>query len=344
MKKSSLTPLLLALLAVSVSALSTALAQPSPAEKAKEWKLSTAVGPAFALGAAAARWAKRISEQSGGRLALKLYPGAALADREPSREFFALANGAADLAVGSTLFWSAQVPELNVVGLPWLVPDTKALGALATGTMKERLDAAIERGGAVPLAYAALGLRSLATTTIDVQTPDDLKGRKVRVAATPPIADVLIALGADPRTMTFADAQAALKGSRLDAQEGTLATFATARLDALGVRHVVMWGAIAEVAVFAVNRAMWAGLAEADRGIVADAAREVAAELPALAAAENDAALAELRKRGVSVTRLTASGRAAFGFAARSAYDKWTAIAGADLVRAAEAAIAATPQ
>ena len=56
------------------------------------------------------------------------------------------------------------------------------------------------------------------------------------------------------------------------------------------------------------------------------------------------AALAELRKRGVSVTRLTASGRAAFGFAARSAYDKWAAVAGADLVRAAEAAVSATPQ
>jgi TRAP-type C4-dicarboxylate transport system substrate-binding protein len=76
---------------------------------------------------------------------------------------------------------------------------------------------------------------------------------------------------------------------------------------------------------------------------VSDAAQEVASELPALAVAETDAALAELRKRGVSVTRLTASGRAAFGFAARIAYDKWAAVAGADLVRAAEAAIAATP-
>ena len=89
---------------------------------------------------------------------------------------------------------------------------------------------------------------------------------------------------------------------------------------------------------------MWASLTEVDRRIVSEAANEVAGELPALAAAESDAALAQLRTRGVSVTRLTASGRAAFGFATRSAYDKWAALAGADLVRAAEAAIAATPQ
>jgi len=54
--------------------------------------------------------------------------------------------------------------------------------------------------------------------------------------------------------------------------------------------------------------------------------------------------LAELQKRGVSVTRLTASGRAAFGFAARAAYDKWAAQAGPDLVRAVEAAASAKPQ
>jgi TRAP-type C4-dicarboxylate transport system substrate-binding protein len=231
-----------------------------------------------------------------------------------------------------------------VFGLPWLVPETKALNALVTGTMKERLDAAIERAGAVPLAYAALGMRSLATAAIAAETPDEFKGRKVRIGSTPLVADVFIALGAAPRTMTFAEAQAALKAGTLDAQEGTPAMFAVARLDALGVRHVVMWGAIAEVAVFAVNRAMWASLTEADRRIVSEAANEVAGELPALAAAESDAALAQLRTRGVSVTRLTASGRAAFGFATRSAYDKWATLAGADLVRAAEAAIAATPQ
>ncbi len=108
-------------------------------------------------------------------------------------------DGAADLAVGSSLFWSAQVPELNVIGLPWIVPDAKALDALVAGAVKERLDAAIERAGAVPLAYAPLGLRSLATTAIGAQTPDDLKGLKVRIASTPLVADLLIALGAQPR-------------------------------------------------------------------------------------------------------------------------------------------------
>ena len=72
-------------------------------------------------------------------------------------------------------------------------------------------------------------------------------------------------------------------------------------------------------------------------------AQQAARELPALARAENDAALAELRQRGMTITRLTATGRAAFVAGARGVYDKWAGVAGPELVRAAESAIRAAP-
>ena len=89
--------------------LSPALAQ-SPDAGPKPSKLSVAVGPAYALG-------KLVAERSGGALPIKVYPGASLAQRDPDREFAALRDGAADLAGGSTLHWSAQVNELAGVGM-----------------------------------------------------------------------------------------------------------------------------------------------------------------------------------------------------------------------------------
>ena len=143
--------------------------------------------------------------------------------------------------------------------------------------------------------------------------------------------------------MAFADAHAAFRAGTLDAQEGTLATFAAARLDALGVKQVMLWGAVAEMRGV---RGEQSGVGRLDRRSSARSCAtprcEAARELPALARAENDAALATLRKRGVTVTRLTASGRAAFAAAARGVYDKWAAVVGADLVRAAEAAVKGT--
>jgi len=310
-----------------------------PKDKPAPWKLSAAVGPAFALGKAGERWAKLIAEQSGGNVPVQFFPGAALASRDPAREFLALRDGAADLAVGSTLFWSLQVVELNAIGLPWLAPEDKDLAALASEAVTERLAAAMERSGVVPLAFAVLGHRELATTGKVPRSPEDMAGIKVRLAATPFLTDFFVSLGAQPSAMTLADAQAALRAGTLNAQEGSLAAIAAAQLDTLGVKQLMLWGAVAECAVFAANKVAWDGWTVEQRAVARDAALEAARELPALARAENDAALIELRKRGMTVTRLTATGRAAFAAAARGVYDKWAAVAGPDLVRAAEAAV-----
>jgi TRAP-type C4-dicarboxylate transport system substrate-binding protein len=305
-------------------------------------KLSAAVGPAFALGKAGQRWAGLIAEKSDGRIPVQFFPGAVLASRDPAREFIALRDGAADLAVGSTLQWSTQVAALNAVGLPWLAPRDGDVETIASEPIAARLAAAVERAGAVPLAFAALGHRDLATAGRIVSSPEDLGGLRVRVTPSAPLIDLFVGFGAEPRAMSFAEAQAAWRAGALDGQEGTLATLAAARLDTLGVKHVLLWGAVAECAVFAANSQAWNRWTEAERAVVRDAALQAARELPALARAENDAARVELQKRGVQVTRLTATGRSAFAAAARSVYDKWAAIAGADLVHAAEAAIGAT--
>jgi len=327
---------------IAVFAIAWSLAATSViAQSAPELKLSVAMGSTVALGKAADRWAKRIAEKSDGRIAVKLYPGAVLAQRDSAREFAALAEGAADLAVGSTLFWSATVKELTVVGLPWIAAGPRQLAALFAGDVGAVLSSAIERAGAMPLALAALGFRALATRERSLDAPADFAGLSVRVTGPQPVADLYAALGAEPKAMTFAEAEAALAAGKLDAQDGTLASFGAMRVHSLGFKRLLLWDAIGEGAVFAVNRKRWEAWTEAERTLVRDAAREVAAELGTLSREDDEAALQELAKGGVTVTRVTPSGRSAFVAATRSVYERWAAIAGADLVRRSEAAIAA---
>src|SRR5512143_196982 len=278
-------------------------ARAQDAPKPREWRVSVAVGPAFALGQAADAWAKRIAERSGGTIAVSLRPGASLAQRDPEREFGALRDGAAELAVGSTLAWSAEVDALAVVGLPWLAPEPRQLAQLAAGEVKDRLFAAIERAGAVPLALAPLPHRALATSARAVRTPDDVRDLRVRIAPSRSLADLYGGLGARPQTMTFADAAAALRAGTLDAQEGPLAAMVAARVDALGLRHVTLWGAVAELAVFAANRAAWDAWSPEQRAEVQAAARDAAEALVPLAQEEERAALATLKGRAVDLQR-----------------------------------------
>ena len=319
-----------------------------PAQQAKDplepWKLSTAVGPAFALGKAGERWAQLIAEKADGKLAVRLFPGAALAQRDPAREFVALRDGAADLAVGSTLFWSAQVTELNVDRIA--VARARAEGPRRA--RRRRREGAARRGDRArrrrsARACAVLGHRALATTARRCRSPDDLARPEGphRVDAAPRRS--FMRRWARSRTRwPFADAQAALRGGHAR----------RAGRNARDVRRRAPRRARAQ-ARDAVGRDRGGrrvrrqsrGVGRLDRGAArgrrATRPREAARELPALARAEDDAALASSRKRGVTVTRLTATGRAAFAAAARGVYDKWAAVAGADLVRAAEAAIEA---
>jgi TRAP-type C4-dicarboxylate transport system substrate-binding protein len=73
--------------------------------------------------------------------------------------------------------------------------------------------------------------------------------------------------------------------------------------------------------------------------LLRETAQETANELDALVRQENEAALATLRKGGMTIVRLTPAGRAAFATAARATYDKLAGEAGIELVRAAETAV-----
>jgi len=328
-------------LLLALAALPFAARAQSATDTAEAWKLSVAAGPAFALGKAAERWAQLVTERSGGKVPVRVYPGAALSSRDPAREFLALRDGGADLAVGSTLYWSAQVVDLNVVGLPWLAPDDKDLDALANGDVAERLLAAVERAGAVPLALAVLGHHALAATALP-RSPADLAGMRVRTFWTPLVVDLYVGLGAMPRSLSATDAHAAFRAGTLNAQDGTLAAIAAARLETFGVKQVVLWGANAECAVFAANKTAWNAWSQEQRDAARESAIEAAREVPALVRAEHDAAQNELSQRGVTITRLTAAGRATFAAAARSTYDKWAARIDPELLRAAEAAVTRT--
>jgi len=306
---------------------------------AREWKLSTALGPAYPQGKGGELWAKLIRERSGGRLAVRQFPGATLAQRDPAREFLALRSGAIDLAVASVSNWAPQVPELNVISLPWLFPDLAALDRTLSGEVQSRLSKALENAGAVPLAWAVDAFHELATRRA-VHAPSDMNGLRVRLVASPLQTDTLLALGAQPAAMSPADAQAALLQGALDAEETTAAALTTTRSYTAGAKHLLLWGAHADALVFAVNRALWDGLADADRELLRQAARDAAAQAGAMAWRQSeDASLAGLQREGVTVTRLTAAGKMPFRERTRAVYDRWAGVAGEDLVRTVEGAV-----
>lgn len=307
-----------------------------------EWKLSTALGPVYPQGKAGERWAALIQERSAGRLAVRHYPGATLFQRDASREFPALREGSIAFAVGSTLAWSSYVVELNLIALPWLFPDERALDALLESPVSADLAARLEALGVVVVAWASNGFSEIASRH-PLRTPADFAGLHVRTSGLALLDETLARLGASTVAMNGADARLAALAGSLDAEETTTNAFRASRAAAAGFTHLQLWSAHADALMFAVNRQAWNAWSPADRELVRQAARDAATDAIALRLRQGgEAALGDAARQGATVTRLTTAGKEAFRNATRPVYDKWAAAIGDDLVRQAEAAIAAT--
>jgi TRAP-type C4-dicarboxylate transport system substrate-binding protein len=145
--------------------------------------------------------------------------------------------------------------------------------------------------------------------------------------------------------MSWADAQPALASGAVDGQENPLSIFTAAKLHTVGQKHLTLWGYVADPLIFVVNKDVWKSWTPADQAIVRQAAIDAGKEETAIArkglVEADHPLLKEIGGHGVTVTQLTPAEREAFVKATRPVYDKWKATIGADLVGAAEKAIAA---
>lgn len=309
------------------------------AEETREFSVSTVLSEAFPWGQAAAKWAELVEERSEGRITLKVYPNAQLVSGDQTREFSAMRSGLIDMAVGSTINWSTQVPEVNLFSLPFLMPDNAAVDAITQGKTGEMVFAAIEKRGVVPLAWGENGFREISNSRGVLNEPADLKGLKVRVVGSPLFLDTFNALGANPTQMSWTDALPALTTGAVDGQENPLAVFDVARADRANQNYLTLWHYMNDPLIFGVSKRVWSTLSADDQALLKQAAIDAGAWEIEKSRSELDDTLQAIRERGVEVTELTPEQHQTFVDATQKVYEKWTPRIGKELVDSAQDAI-----
>jgi len=305
-----------------------------------EYTVSTVLPSAFPWGQAADKWVELVNERSEGRINMKIYSNSQLVSGDQTKEFSAMRSGLIDMAVGSTINWSPQVPELNLFSLPFLMPDYPAIDAITQGEVGEAVFAAIQKRGVTPLAWGENGFRELSNSKRAISEPADVEGLKIRVVGSPLFQDTFNALGANPTQMSWADAKPALTTGAVDGQENPLSVFDVARIDQVGQAHLTLWHYMADPLVFAVNNRVWATFSADDQALLKQAAIDAGQWEIEKSRSELDATLAAIKERGVTVTELTPAQRDAFISATQSVYKEWAPRIGEDLVKQAQQAVA----
>ena len=312
-----------------------------------EYKMSVVGNRPIPFAEGAFIWADLVTQRSGGRINVKVYPGSQLVGGDQTRELVAMRQGVIDFAVFSTINIAPQVREVGLFQLPFLMPDHKAFDALLRGEVGRDIFAVMERREVVPLAWGENGFREISNSKRAIRTPEDLRGMKIRFAAGAIFTDIFNGLGANPVQMSFADLQPALSTGAVDGQENPINLFLAFRMDTLAQKHLTVWNYVNDPLIFTLSRTVWNSFNDADKQLVRECAEEAGRQQIALTRrglgldGADDSSMQELRRRGVEVTVLTAQEKAAFARATRPVYEKWSQTVGAELVRKAEAAVRA---
>ena len=316
------------------------------ADYKREYKMSVVVGPKLPWGAGATKFADLVRERTDGRINIKVYTSSSLMAGKQTNEFLIHRQGVADFCFASTINWSTTIKPLNLFNLPFFFPDYKALDAVTQGEVGAEIADMLSQKGVTLLAWGENGFREITNSKRAITKPADLEGLKIRVVGTPVFIQTMKALGANPVNMNWGDAQVAFQQGVVDGQENPVVAIEIPVKIWQFHQFATIWRYVIDPLMLTVNNKVMASFSEKDQAIIKQAAVEAADEQRIIVRkgliAPDLSALDLLRSHGMEVTVLDTATRDQFKAKTTAVYDKWVPVVGADLVKKAEKAIAAS--
>ncbi|HEX6002466.1 MAG TPA: TRAP transporter substrate-binding protein [Burkholderiales bacterium] len=217
----------------------------------------------------------------------------------------------------STVRFTAIVPELKVLELPFVVKNRATLFQALDGEIGDRLrHRMLEHSPFRILGFWDNGYRHLSNRVRPIRTPRDCKGLRIRTQMSALHGEVFRALGFVPVPADIKEFIEGIGADRFDAQDNPLTNIYN-----FGVHHhhryITLTGHFFGATLFICSEARYRSWPQEVRIAVEDAAREATLLQRQLAAAEDAAILEKFDPRENEVIHLSAAERMAFVEAVR---------------------------
>jgi TRAP-type C4-dicarboxylate transport system substrate-binding protein len=268
--------------------------------------------PASIHNQAAARFGALLTAKLGDRIRFELI-GSVLDLGRPSGDLPVMVeSGELSFCYMSTVRFSAWVPELQLLELPFLVHDRDTAWAALDGALGELF---VRRMHATtPFRVLGLwdnGFRHLTNRVRPIRRPEDCRGLRIRTQSSALHGEVFRALGFVPIAADIKRFVAEIAGDSFDAHDNPLTNIYT-----FGVhRHhpyITLSSHFFGASFLIGNERQYRSWPTEVRAVVDEAAREATALQRRLAASEDEDVLTRLDPRENDVIHLTAAEQAAF--------------------------------
>ena len=300
-------------------------------------KFSHVVAVDTPKGQAAEFFKKRAEELTQGKVKIEVYPNSQLyKDKE---ELEALQLGSVQmLAPSLAKFGPLGVKEFEVFDLPFIFHNYNDLHKVTTGTVGQQLLAKLEPKGIKGLAYWDNGFKSFSANT-PIKTPEDLKGKKLRIQSSKVLEAQMQAIKAIPQVMPFSEVYQALQTGVVDGTENPISNFYTQKMHEVQKYLAISDHGYLGYAVI-VNKKFWEELPADIRGQLETAMKEATDYANKIAKDKNDEDLAAVKASGkTEITVLTDAERKAFRTAMLPVHEKMESRIGKETIEAVYKAV-----
>lgn len=268
---------------------------------------------------ASLKFAELVEQKSEGRLKIDVGGSAQFGDDAETITNMRL--GTIAFSANSQGTTSAVVPEIALLGLPFLFQDLKQAEAVMDGPVGDKIAAAAEQQGLVVLAWWNNGIRETSNSKRQITAPSDLAGMKIRTPPDQMTVDIFTALGASPTPMAFSELYIALQQGVVDGQENPLINIHSSKLHEVQP-YISMTNHKYESTPFLASKIVFDALPPEDQQIIRDAAREAGQLNRQMVGEQTTRLRGELEAAGVKINDVDP---VPFVQATQSVYDKWRA-------------------
>ncbi len=172
------------------------------------------------------KFAELAKQKSNGELDIKVFPNGTLGQERETLE--QVQNGILEMTKASASPLETFAPEYKVFNLPFVFRSKEHFFKVLDGQVGETILNASKSRGFIGLTFYDAGARSFYAKK-PINTPDDLKGMKIRVQQSPTTIKMIQALGASPTPMAWGEVYPALQAGVVDGAENNVTALTTGR-------------------------------------------------------------------------------------------------------------------
>lgn len=249
---------------------------------------------------AAQQFADSVKERTGGAVEIEIYPANQLGS--PPEQLEQTVLGAIDMNLPTQGALDKYEKAFGTVMTPFAFKGYAEAHAVLDGPFNDWVAPKLEEQGLVLLSNWEYGFRNITNSKHPIETPEDVKGLKLR---TPPELQIVAAvegLGASTAQIAFPELPNALNQGVVDGQENPIGVIYHFKLDDFQdnlalTRHVY------NSMVHVINKDTFESLTPEQQGILREESMRAGKTMRELVQAQEEDEVKQLEERGMKVTR-----------------------------------------